>query len=88
VSLKHSLFCLAETVTDLVGSDLIFDIPQIISFLSQGTTLPPGTVILTGTPAGVGAGMKPQQFLRDGDEFSIEILPHIGTLTTVFENEK
>ena len=77
-------------VTDISGcSDLIFDIPHIISFLSQGTTLPPGTVILTGTPAGVGAGLKPQpQFLRDGDEFSIEILPHIGTLTTVFEDEK
>ena len=62
--------------------------PQLVSFLSQGTTLPAGCVILTGTPAGVGVGKKPPQFLHDGDEFSVEILPHIGTLTTVFRDEK
>jgi len=67
---------------------LIFDIPQIIAFLSQGTTLPAGTIILTGTPAGVGAGMNPPEFLRDGDEFSVEVTPHIGTLTTIFKDEK
>jgi len=49
----------------------------------------PGTIILTGTPAGVGLGIKPKpEFLRAGDEFAVEILPHIGTMTTVFENEK
>ncbi|KAI5209456.1 hypothetical protein E4T39_00913 [Aureobasidium subglaciale] len=68
--------------------DLIFDIPKLISFCSQGTTLPAGTVILTGTPAGVGIGKDPKEFLRDGDEFSVEVHPHIGTLTTVFEDEK
>lgn len=50
--------------------------------------MPPGTVILTGTPAGVGAGKKPKQFLKDGDEFAVEILPHIGTMTTVWQDEK
>ncbi|KAF4452909.1 hypothetical protein F53441_4335 [Fusarium austroafricanum] len=68
--------------------DLIFSIPKIISWLSQGTTLPPGTVIVTGTPAGVGMGRSPKDALRHGDEFAVEILPHIGTLTNIFDNEK
>ncbi|KAF1982745.1 hypothetical protein K402DRAFT_384040 [Aulographum hederae CBS 113979] len=68
--------------------DMIFSVPEIVSWCSQGTTLPPGTVILTGTPAGVGVSCKPPEFLQDGDEFSVEILPHIGTLTTIFEAEK
>ncbi|KAF4626666.1 hypothetical protein G7Y89_g11489 [Cudoniella acicularis] len=68
--------------------DLIFSVPKIVSFLSQGTTLQPGTIILTGTPAGVGFSFSPKEYLRDGDEFAVEILPHIGTLTTKFESEK
>jgi len=67
-------------------SDLIFNVPRIVSFLSQGTTLPPGCTILTGTPAGVGLGTK--DFPKDGDEIAIEILPHIGTLITKYEVEK
>ena len=69
-------------------SDLIFSIPQLISFLSQGTTLPAGTVIITGTPAGVGFIKKPKVSIKAGDEFRVEITPHIGTLVSVFENEK
>jgi 2-keto-4-pentenoate hydratase/2-oxohepta-3-ene-1,7-dioic acid hydratase in catechol pathway len=69
------------------NSDLIFSVPKTVSFLSQGTTLKPGTIILTGTPAGVGFSFSPKEFLRHGDEFSVEILPHIGTLMTRFENE-
>ncbi|KAK7208491.1 hypothetical protein BZA70DRAFT_287793 [Myxozyma melibiosi] len=68
-------------------SDLIFDIPKIISFLSQSTTLPAGTVILTGTPAGVAMGSSTAEYLKDGDTFEVEISPHIGTLVNVFENE-
>lgn len=68
-------------------SDLIFSIPEIVSFLSQGTTLPAGTVIITGTPAGVGMGKSPPVRIRSGDEFAVEILPHIGTLISKFENE-
>ncbi|EFQ30880.1 fumarylacetoacetate hydrolase [Colletotrichum graminicola] len=67
--------------------DLIFNVPRVISFLSQSTTLPAGTVIITGTPAGVGLGRKPKVTLKDGDEFRVEILPHIGTLINVFQNE-
>lgn len=47
--------------------DLIFDIPTIIASLSEGLTLEPGDLILTGTPAGVGFARKPPEFLTDGD---------------------
>ncbi|KAJ9666955.1 hypothetical protein H2201_002788 [Coniosporium apollinis] len=67
--------------------DLIFSVEKVVSFCSQGTTLPPGTVIITGTPAGVGVSRKPQEFLRDGDRFAVEIMPYIGTLMTEFVNE-
>ncbi|KAL6922257.1 hypothetical protein FSST1_006283 [Fusarium sambucinum] len=76
-----------QVLQDCGADDLIFDIPTLISFLSQGTTLLPGTVILTGTPAGVGIGRKPKVTISDGDEFSVEILPHIGTLVNTFKNE-
>ena len=61
-------------------SDLIFDVPAIIAFLSASKTLLPGTVILTGTPSGVGAAYSPPRFLQPGDTVSIEI-ENIGTLT-------
>ena len=60
--------------------DLIFDVPTIISFLSGSTTLLPGTVILTGTPHGVGFARKPPVFLQPGDSVTIEI-DRIGALT-------
>jgi 2-keto-4-pentenoate hydratase/2-oxohepta-3-ene-1,7-dioic acid hydratase in catechol pathway len=49
--------------------------------------LKPGTVIITGTPAGVGVVRKPKVTVKAGDEFTVEILPHIGSLITKFENE-
>lgn len=52
---------------------MIFPVARLISELSQGTTLLAGSVILTGTPAGVGAGRKPPRFLRDGDQVEVEI---------------
>ena len=52
---------------------MIFDIPTIIENLSAGITLYPGDVIATGTPSGVGMGMKPPQFLKKGDTVKIEI---------------
>ncbi|SPJ88562.1 related to bifunctional 4-hydroxyphenylacetate degradation enzyme [Fusarium torulosum] len=76
-----------QVLQDSGVDDLIFDIPTLVSFLSQGTTLPPGTIILTGTPAGVGIGRKPKVTISDGDEFSVEVLPHIGTLFNTFKNE-
>lgn len=76
-----------QLLQDCGTDDLIFTVPKLIAFLSQGTTLPPGTVILTGTPAGVGLVRKPKVTLRAGDEFHVSIQPHIGTLVNVFENE-
>ncbi|KAF4449012.1 hypothetical protein F53441_7662 [Fusarium austroafricanum] len=77
-----------KVLQDCSLDDLIFSVPKLISFLSQGTTLPAGTVIITGTPAGVGMGRKPKETLAHGDEFRVEILPHIGTLVSTFENEQ
>lgn len=53
--------------------DLIFDLPYLISYISRGITLYPGDIILTGTPAGVGKGLTPPQFLADGDVVTCEI---------------
>jgi 2-keto-4-pentenoate hydratase/2-oxohepta-3-ene-1,7-dioic acid hydratase in catechol pathway len=61
-------------------SDMIFDVPTLVAFLSQDTTLLPGTLIFTGTPQGVGMGRKPPRWLHAGDEVTIEI-EGIGTLT-------
>lgn len=60
-------------------ADLIFNVPQLIAFLSQSTTLEAGTVILTGTPSGVGMGFNPPRYLCPGDTVTIEI-SQIGTL--------
>jgi 2-keto-4-pentenoate hydratase/2-oxohepta-3-ene-1,7-dioic acid hydratase in catechol pathway len=68
------------TVQDSNTSDMIFDIATIISFLSQDTTLRRGTVILTGTPEGIGWTRNPKLLLHSGDTVSIEI-EKIGTLT-------
>jgi 2-keto-4-pentenoate hydratase/2-oxohepta-3-ene-1,7-dioic acid hydratase in catechol pathway len=69
-----------EVLQDWNTNDMIFDVPTLIEFLSGSTTLPPGTVILTGTPHGVGMARKPPRWLRPGDSVSIEI-EKIGTLT-------
>ncbi|MGB0416422.1 MAG: fumarylacetoacetate hydrolase family protein [Coraliomargarita sp.] len=59
--------------------DMIFSVAELISFLSGSTTLLPGTVILTGTPSGVGVASKPQRFLKQDDQVTIEITG-IGSL--------
>jgi len=69
-----------EIMQDWNTNDMIFDVPTLIEFLSGSTLLLPGTVILTGTPHGVGAARKPPVFLKHGDTVSIEI-EGIGTLT-------
>lgn len=63
-----------KQVQDGTTADLIFDIPFIISHLSQFMTLLPGDFITTGTPAGVGLGQKPEPwYLKDGDEVELGI---------------
>jgi 2-keto-4-pentenoate hydratase/2-oxohepta-3-ene-1,7-dioic acid hydratase in catechol pathway len=60
-------------------ADLVFDVPQLIAWITQGCTLDEGDVILTGTPSGVGAAQVPPRWLQDGDVVEITI-EGIGTL--------
>lgn len=76
-----------ETLQDWNTNDMIFDVPALIEFLSSSKTLLPGTVILTGTPHGVGFARKPPVFMKAGDSVSIEI-EKIGTLTNPVIDEK
>ncbi len=81
-----------EKMQESKTDDLIFDVPALISFLSGSTTLLPGTLILTGTPAGVGEARDPKRFLIPGDEVTVEI-DGVGMLTNpvveeVFEEEE
>ncbi len=75
-----------EVMQDWNTSDMIFDIPTLIEFLSASKTLLPGTVILTGTPHGVGFARTPPVWLKAGDIVSIEI-EALGTLTNPVINE-
>ncbi len=61
-------------------ADMIFSVARLVSFISQDTTLLPGTVILTGTPPGVGFARTPPVFLQAGDEVTVEV-EGIGALT-------
>jgi len=69
-----------ETMQDWNTDDMVFDVATLIEFLSTDKTLLPGTVILTGTPHGVGFARKPPVWLKPGDTVSIDI-ESIGTLT-------
>ncbi|ATC64413.1 5-carboxymethyl-2-hydroxymuconate isomerase [Nibricoccus aquaticus] len=68
-----------ETRQDWTTADMVFDVPTLISFLSEDRTLPAGTVILTGTPHGVGYACKPPCWLKSGDQIAVSI-DSIGTL--------
>ncbi|MGM0642282.1 MAG: fumarylacetoacetate hydrolase family protein [Thermodesulfobacteriota bacterium] len=68
-----------EVMQQSTTSDMIFSVERIIEFLSEDTTLLPGTVILTGTPSGVGFARKPPVFLKPGDRIETGI-EGIGTL--------
>lgn len=67
--------------------DMIFDVPTLIEFLSASTVLRPGTVILTGTPAGVGMARTPPVFLQPGDQVTVEI-DGVGRLTNPVVEEQ
>jgi 2-keto-4-pentenoate hydratase/2-oxohepta-3-ene-1,7-dioic acid hydratase in catechol pathway len=75
-----------ETMQDWNTNDMIFDIPALIEFLAGSTTLSPGTVIMTGTPHGVGMARSPPVWLKAGDEVSI-VIERIGVLTNPVEEE-
>lgn len=86
-NLKISLTLNGDIMQNSNTKELIFDIPHLISFLSNTMTLRPGDIISTGTPPGVGMGKKPPVFLKHGDivEASVE---GIGTLRSTFRYEK
>jgi 2-keto-4-pentenoate hydratase/2-oxohepta-3-ene-1,7-dioic acid hydratase in catechol pathway len=76
-----------QVMQDWNTEDMIFSVPKLIEFLSGSTTLLPGTVILTGTPHGIGAARKPPLFLKHGDSVTIEI-GGIGALTNPVLDEE
>ena len=73
-NLSMSLKVNGKTMQDGTTKTLIFSIPHLVSHISQFMTLEPGDVIPTGTPPGVGAGMKPPVWLNVGDVMELEIV--------------
>ncbi len=73
-----------EVVQDANTNDMIFTVRKLIAFLSADTTIAAGTVILTGTPHGVGMGRTPPLWLKPGDSVTVEI-EKIGSLTNYVE---
>lgn len=69
-----------ETMQDSNTSMMVFKVPQLIAYCSRSFTLEPGDIILTGTPSGVGLGMKPPRFLADGDSVTVSV-ESIGEIT-------
>ena len=76
-----------QVMQDCNTDDMVFDVPTLIEFLSGSKTLLPGTVILTGTPHGVGFARKPPVFMKAGDTVTIEI-ERIGSLTNPVTEER
>ncbi|MCE5303836.1 MAG: fumarylacetoacetate hydrolase family protein [Planctomycetaceae bacterium] len=76
-----------EILQDWNTDDMIFDVPALIEFLSGSTTLLPGTVILTGTPHGVGFARRPPRWLRAGETVTVTI-EGIGALSNPVEEER
>lgn len=72
-NLRLSLSVNGDTVQDSNTSDMIFSVREIISYMSQFMELRPGDIIATGTPSGVGLGMKPPKFLKPGDVMELEV---------------
>jgi 2-keto-4-pentenoate hydratase/2-oxohepta-3-ene-1,7-dioic acid hydratase in catechol pathway len=68
-----------EILQDSNTRELIFKIPDLITFLSSVFTLEPGDIVSTGTPAGVGFARKPPRYLHAGDQMTVRI-PGIGEL--------
>jgi len=75
-----------EILQDWNTSDMIFDVATLVTFLAGSTTLLPGTVILTGTPHGVGMAREPKRWLMPGDVVSVEI-EKIGALVNPVAEE-
>ena len=72
-NLKMSLDVNGQRMQTGTTTTMIFDVHIIVSYLSKFMSLQPGDIITTGTPPGVGMGMKPQQFLKAGDTMKLSI---------------
>ncbi|KAI0128269.1 fumarylacetoacetate hydrolase [Xylariales sp. AK1849] len=70
------------------ADDMIFTVAEIIAYLSQGTTLEPGTVIMTGTPHGIGVSKTPSVYLQPGDDMRIVMSHGLGSLVNRVEYER
>ncbi|CCL98258.1 uncharacterized protein FIBRA_00252 [Fibroporia radiculosa] len=77
-----------QTLQDGSTASQIFNVRQTVAYLSKGTTLPPGSLILTGTPKGVGFVKKPALFLKGGDYMSVWLGNGIGTLANLVVEEE
>jgi 2-keto-4-pentenoate hydratase/2-oxohepta-3-ene-1,7-dioic acid hydratase in catechol pathway len=86
-SLKIKTVINGQTLQDWNTNDMIFNVAALIEFLSGSTTLLPGTLILTGTPHGVGFARTPPIWLKAGDTVNVEI-ERIGTLSNPVVMEK
>ena len=87
-SFPFNVNLLSNITIPLVLSDQIFNVRQTVAFLSQGTTLEPGSIILTGTPKGVGFVKNPPVYLQDGDKVNVWVGHGIGTLVNDVKEEK
>lgn len=86
-ALKIEAIYNGKTVQSGNTSDMIFSIQQQISRLSRGTTLESGSIILTGTPAGIGYFKQPRLYLEDGSQINV-FIDGIGTLINNVEYEQ
>jgi len=79
-TLRLQCFLNGKLMQDANTSDMIFSVARLIEYLSEGMTLLPGTVIMSGTPSGVGFARNPPIFLKPGDNLELKI-DNLGTLS-------
>lgn len=85
-SLRIQSWVNKELMQDSSTADMVFDVASLIQFLSEDTTLLPGTVIATGTPEGVGYTRRPARYLSDGDLVEVQV-EGIGRLSNWVRNK-
>jgi acylpyruvate hydrolase len=73
-------------VQDASTDDMVFNVETLVSVISEGITLEPGDLIVTGTPAGVGLARKPPLWMKPGDVCEVEI-ERLGTLRNPIADE-
>lgn len=86
-ALRIQTFLNGDLVQDSSTADMIFSVGDLVAFLAGSTTLLPGTVILTGTPTGVGVARTPPRFLQPGDALTVAI-ENIGRLENTVVEER